>query len=105
MRPFLQLPVIAALAGLLAAANAVAGEERCEDRRIVRFGETTETIARRCGVTPGAIERQNPGLHIKGAKLGTRINVPRPALPSPRVKIHGNPAISGGNRMEIPVLR
>lgn len=82
--------------------GAAAAGERCEDRRIVRFGETTETIARRCGVTPGAIERQNPGLHIKGAQLGTRIAVPRPPLPSPRVDIRGNAAISGGIRAVMP---
>lgn len=94
MRRSLRILGVAALAVWPGLLTAGAGE-RCDDRRIVRFGETTKTIAQRCGVTPGAIERQNPGLHIDGAKLGTRIAVPRPALPSPRIEIRGNPAISG----------
>jgi hypothetical protein len=84
--------------------SAAAGE-RCDDRRIVRFGETTEAIARRCGVTPGAIERQNPGLHIDGARTGTRINVPLPALPSPQIEIRGNSVPSDGVRMNTIPLR
>lgn len=92
LRPVL----LAALSALGAALATGAGAgQGCDDRRIVRFGETTKSIAQRCGVTPGAIERRNPGLHIAGARHGQHINVPRPALPTPRVDIRGNPAISG----------
>ena len=93
-----------ALPALLLAWGAVAGE-RCDDRRIVRFGETTESIAQRCGVTPGAIVRQNPGLHIHGVRTGMRINVPRPALPTPRIEIPGNTAVSGGSPISSVTLR
>ncbi|MEX0955544.1 MAG: LysM peptidoglycan-binding domain-containing protein [Rhizobiaceae bacterium] len=95
---------IAVLPALLLAASATAAE-RCDDRRIVRLGETTTSIAQRCGVTPGAIERQNPGLHMQGARTGMRINVPRPALPTPRVEIPGNTAVSGGIRIGSVTLR
>ena len=94
----------AALPALLLAWSAVAAE-RCDDRRIVRFGETTASIARRCGVTQGAIERRNPGLHIHGVRTGMRINVPRPALPTPRIEIPGNTAVSGGKPLGIVTLR
>ncbi len=79
--------------------------ENCNDQRIVRFGETTKSIAQRCGVTPGAIERQNPGLHLGGAKQGVRIKVPRPSLPTPQIKIGGNAAISGTARLSISITR
>lgn len=98
------MSAVAALPALLLAWSAAAAE-RCEDRRIVRFGETTEKIAKRCGVTPGAIERQNPGLHINGAKTGTRVNVPKPALPSPRIEIRGNRAVPSGIRVNAMPLR
>ena len=98
-------PLIAATLIALPLAAHASGTERCGERRIVRFGETTETIAQRCGVTPGAIERRNPGIHIDGARLGTQVNVPRPTLPSPTVRIGGNPAISGGSRIAVPGLR
>jgi hypothetical protein len=90
------MAAVAALPALLLAWSAAAAE-RCDDRRIVRFGETTTSIAQRCGVTAGAIERQNPGLHINGVRSGMRINVPRPALPTPRIEIPGNTAVSGGS--------
>lgn len=98
------MAVAAALLALLLACSAAAAE-RCDDRRIVRFGETTKSIAQRCGVTPGAIERQNPGLHIQGARTGMRINVPRPALPTPRIEIPGNTAVSGGSPIGSVKLR
>jgi hypothetical protein len=98
------MAVATALPALMLAWSAAAGE-RCDDRRIVRFGETTEAIARRCGVTPGAIERQNPGLHIQGVRTGTRINVPRPPLPTPRIEIPANSAVSGGIRAHTIKLR
>ncbi len=94
------------IAGMLAGPAIATGgsPESCSDRRIVRFGETTKSIAARCGVTPGSIERQNPGLHIKGATQGTRINVPKPAVPSPRIEIRGSRTISGAGA-GVPTLR
>ncbi|MBO6719246.1 MAG: hypothetical protein JJ913_14915 [Rhizobiaceae bacterium] len=87
--------ILASAAAIATLTVGAAAGERCQDRRIVRFGETTASIAQRCGLTPGAVERQNPGIHIAGASQGTRINVPPPVLPSSQLEIRGNRAISG----------
>lgn len=70
--------------------QAVAG---CTGRSQVGFGETAATIAQKCGITVEALERHNPGFDRERPRLGESINIPRPALPSPRLEIQGNRGI------------
>lgn len=65
----------------------------CAPRLTPSFGETVESIAARCGVTPEALRSRNPGLDGESPQVGIRIDVPRPALPSPQIEIGGNRAI------------
>lgn len=73
-----------ALAATLAALPATA-QRACPERVQIGFGESAADIARRCGVTPEALDRANPGLGLEGHKtqVGIHVTVPRPALPSP----------------------
>lgn len=74
------LSLAAALVALPAAA-----QRACPERVQIGFGETAADIARRCGVTPEALDRANPGLGLEGGRtqVGIHVTVPRPALPSP----------------------
>ena len=82
---------LAALAALPAAAPAHAGA--CPARVNTSFGETVDSIAARCGVTPEALRSRNPGLDADSPQIGIRIEVPRPALPSPQIEVGGNRGI------------
>lgn len=79
----------AALAALPGATPAGA----CPSRVTPAFGETVASIAARCGVTPEALRGRNPGLGADRPPVGIAIEVPRPALPSPRIEIGGNRGI------------
>lgn len=82
---------LAALAALPAATPAHPGA--CPARVNPSFGETVDSIAARCGVTPEALRGRNPGLGADRPPVGIAIEVPRPALPSPRIEIGGNRGI------------
>lgn len=62
---------------------------QCPERVQVRFGETAADVARRCGVTPEALDRSNPGLGLRleaegrPTMPGIHVTVPRTPLPSP----------------------
>jgi hypothetical protein len=80
------------LALVLAASVAwpVAAQRACPERIQLGFGETASDIARRCGVTPEALDRANPGLSRANERVGVSVTVPRPSLPSPTVGYRGN---------------
>lgn len=86
--------VLAATA-LLAFASPVSAERQCANRVAPSFGETVESLAARCGVTPEALRSRNPGLDGERPPIGIRIDVPAPALPSPAVPAGGNRGIIG----------
>lgn len=79
------------LAALPASTPAHAGA--CPARVNPSFGETVDSIAARCGVTPEALRSRNPGLDADSPQIGIRIEVPRPALPSPQIEVGGNRGI------------
>ncbi len=73
-----------------AGADPAAGRQRCPERVQLGFGETAAEVARRCGVTPEALDRANPGLDRRNARAGVSVAVPRPALPSPALGVTRN---------------
>jgi hypothetical protein len=70
---------------ITAAPVADAAERRCPSRVQIGFGESAADIARRCGVSPEALDRANPGLSRNGERTGVTVSVPRPTLPSPSI--------------------
>jgi hypothetical protein len=62
-----------------------AADRRCPSRVQIGFGESAADIARRCGVSPEALDRANPGLGRAGERTGITVTVPRPTLPSPSI--------------------
>jgi hypothetical protein len=84
----------AAFAVVLATMPAHA-QHRCPERVQIAFGETAADIAWRCGVTPEALDRANPGLSRANERVGVVVRIPQPALPS-------RPRSIGGNRF-VPV--
>ena len=88
-RPRSLAALVLALLPLTAPAQAGA----CPARVSPSFGETVDTIAARCGVTPEALRSRNPGLDGTSPAIGIRIEVPRPALPSPQIEVGGNRGI------------
>ena len=106
MRPFLKVAQTALVVGALGMApTSAAGAGQCPPRLKPMFGETPESIAARCNVTVESLKARNPGLNQQELDIGIGINVPRPALPSPRVEIRGNPAISGTSRPALATPR
>lgn len=85
-----------AFAALVALPGAASAQARsCPARVNPSFGETVDSIAARCGVTPEALRSRNPGLDGDNPQVGIRIEVPRSALPSPQIEIRGNRGIVG----------
>jgi len=55
----------------------------CRGGTGIRYGETLEGIAQRCGVNVEALKQANPGIQIGPLQNGTTVQVPSPPLPSP----------------------
>lgn len=106
MRQFLtatMLGLLATAATLASSgvADAQVGNRDCAARKTVRFGETAADIARRCGVTPESLIRNNPGLNNGDFRNGSTLNVPAPPLLTPRMRIGGSVSTGGAS----PVIR
>ncbi len=84
---------LAAAAVLLAASALPALAADCAPSTSVRYGETAEQIAQRCGINVEKLKAANPGMIDGTTKNGTFIQVPRPDLPSPKITIGGNRGI------------
>jgi len=109
MRPL--LPLIPALAIAAACFSAVPAAEaqqrqRCSGGTTMRFGETAEAVARRCGVNVEALRSHNPGMIElnRPSMTGTIVVPPRPALPTPTPGRRTNPAFAPVI-IEVPGMR
>lgn len=88
------------VAALLAPFGPASAQTACPDRVPVRTGDTMSGIAQTCGINLQALRSVNPGINARTMQPGTVLNVPRPALPSPREPI-GSGLIEVVPRMEI----
>jgi hypothetical protein len=79
--------LVLAAAGVPAPAHS---QRACPERVQLGFGETAADIAWRCGVTPEALDRANPGLSRANERVGVTLTVPRPTLRSRQLTIGGN---------------
>lgn len=85
-------PKIALALGLvpavfLAIGDPASAQTRCPDRMPVRSGDTMSGIAQACGINLESLRRVNPGIDARTIQPGSVLNVPAPALPSPRERI------------------
>lgn len=62
----------------------------CTGGTSVRFGDTVERIAQRCGVNVETLKQSNPGIGQRDLANGGFVAVPAPALPSPQIPLRGN---------------
>ena len=66
-----------------------AGWANCRNGTTIRYGETLEGIAQRCGVNIEALKQANPGIQIGPPQNGIAVQVPSPPLPSPMARGSG----------------
>ena len=98
-------PVTALMAAAVALVAGQAGASDCAPRTGVGYGETAQSIAQRCGINVERLQAANPGMISTEPQVGTFVQAPHPAIPTPVPTFGGNRGVTGVQQtLQAPIL-